>query len=77
LRNAASAASLRGSQNAADPFKKDNRTGISRTLHRISAIRDSNSRRSVVGLTYRIGRHIAGAPADAHRVFHGDFAFIN
>ena len=32
--------------------------GLTGTLHRISAIRDRDG--SVVGLTYRIGRHVAG-----------------
>lgn len=35
--------------------------GLTGTLHRISAIRDRDG--SVVGLTYRIGRHVAGTPA--------------
>jgi stage III sporulation protein SpoIIIAA len=39
-------------------FGKDNRAGIERTLHRISAIRNRNSR--IVGLTCRIGRAVFG-----------------
>jgi stage III sporulation protein SpoIIIAA len=39
-------------------FGKDNRAGIERTLHRISAIR--NRQGSVVGLTCRIGRAVYG-----------------
>ncbi|KAL6062201.1 PFAM ATPase associated with various cellular activities (AAA), variant 2 [Balamuthia mandrillaris] len=39
-------------------FTSDNRIGISKTLHRISAMR--NRVDAVVGLTYRIGRHIPG-----------------
>ena len=39
-------------------FGKDNRAGIERTLHRISAIRNRNSR--IVGLTCRIGRAVYG-----------------
>lgn len=39
-------------------FDADNRGGIERTLHRISAIR--NRRRDVVGLTCRIGRAVYG-----------------
>jgi stage III sporulation protein SpoIIIAA len=39
-------------------FDADNRAGIERTLHRISAIR--NRRRAVVGLTLRVGRAIYG-----------------
>lgn len=39
-------------------FGKDNRAGIERTLHRISAIRNRQSR--IVGLTCRIGRAVYG-----------------
>ncbi len=39
-------------------FAKDNRAGIERTLHRISALR--NRRGQVVGLTCRIGRAVYG-----------------
>ncbi|MCP4620239.1 MAG: AAA family ATPase, partial [Bradyrhizobium sp.] len=39
-------------------FDADNRAGIERTLHRISAIR--NRRGDVVGLTCRIGRAVYG-----------------
>ncbi len=39
-------------------FGKDNRAGIERTLHRISAIR--NRRGGIVGLTCRIGRAVYG-----------------
>ena len=39
-------------------FGPDNRAGIERTLHRISAIR--NRRGDVVGLTCRIGRAVFG-----------------
>ena len=46
---------------AGDPFHADNRMGLTGTLHRISAIRDRDG--SVIGLTYRIGRHVAGMPA--------------
>ena len=40
------------------PFGEDNRAGIERTLHRISAIR--NRRGKVVGLTCRAGRAVFG-----------------
>ncbi len=40
-------------------FGDDNRAGIERTLHRISAIR--NRRGEVVGLTCRVGRAISGS----------------
>ena len=45
---------------AGDPFHADNRMGLTGTLHRISAIRDRDG--SVIGLTYRIGRHVSGTP---------------
>ena len=40
-------------------FGEDNRAGIPRTLHRISAIR--NRRGHIVGLTCRIGRSVSGS----------------
>ena len=40
------------------PFGGDNRAGIERTLHRISAIRNRNNK--IVGLTLRVGRAIYG-----------------
>ncbi|CAL9184689.1 unnamed protein product [Musa hybrid cultivar] len=40
-------------------FAADNRAGISRTLHRISAIR--NRKGSIVGLTCRVGRSVTGS----------------
>ena len=42
-------------------FGEDNRAGIPRTLHRISAIR--NRRGHVVGLTCRAGRAVSGSTA--------------
>ena len=39
-------------------FGEDNRSGIERTLHRISAIR--NRRGRVVGITFRVGRAVYG-----------------
>lgn len=44
--------------NSIGDFDDDNRAGIARTLHRISAIR--NRRREVVGLTCRVGRAVYG-----------------
>ncbi len=41
------------------PFGDDNRSGIERTLHRISAIRNRSG--EVVGLTCRVGRAIRGS----------------
>jgi stage III sporulation protein SpoIIIAA len=40
-------------------FADDNRAGIDRTLHRISAIRNRGGR--IVGLTCRVGRAISGS----------------
>lgn len=39
-------------------FGSDERLGIPSTLHRISAIR--NRTRDIIGLTYRVGRHVSG-----------------
>lgn len=44
--------------NRVGAFGKDNRAGIERTLHRISAIRNRSGR--IVGLTCRIGRAVFG-----------------
>jgi stage III sporulation protein SpoIIIAA len=44
--------------NRVGAFGKDNRAGIERTLHRISAIR--NRRGKIIGLTCRIGRAVYG-----------------
>ena len=49
---------LRQIVNALGEFDDDNRAGIERSLHRISAIR--NRRRKIVGLTVRIGRAVYG-----------------
>ena len=40
------------------PFNQDNRSGIERTLHRISAIKNRNGK--IIGLTFRVGRAIVG-----------------
>ncbi|PKA53867.1 Uncharacterized protein ycf45 [Apostasia shenzhenica] len=40
-------------------FDADNRAGISRTLHRISAIRNRNG--AIIGLTCRVGRAVSGS----------------
>jgi len=40
-------------------FAVDNRAGISRTLHRISGIR--NRKGTIIGLTCRVGRAISGS----------------
>eukprot|EP00549_Striatella_unipunctata_P025538 CAMPEP_0118724908 /NCGR_PEP_ID=MMETSP0800-20121206/32850_1 /TAXON_ID=210618 ORGANISM="Striatella unipunctata, Strain CCMP2910" /NCGR_SAMPLE_ID=MMETSP0800 /ASSEMBLY_ACC=CAM_ASM_000638 /LENGTH=451 /DNA_ID=CAMNT_0006633557 /DNA_START=204 /DNA_END=1559 /DNA_ORIENTATION=- len=39
-------------------FGTDNRAGLERQLHRISAIR--NRRSDIIGLTLRVGRHVSG-----------------
>lgn len=44
--------------NRISPFGDDNRAGIERTLHRISAIRNRSGK--VVGLTCRVGRAVEG-----------------
>ncbi|MFZ0544767.1 MAG: AAA family ATPase, partial [Candidatus Promineifilaceae bacterium] len=44
--------------NGVGDFDEDNRAGIARTLHRISAIR--NRRGEIVGLTCRVGRAVYG-----------------
>ncbi|KAI3918789.1 hypothetical protein MKX01_042109 [Papaver californicum] len=54
-------------------FAVDNRAGISRTLHRISAIR--NRKGEIVGLTCRVGRAISGS-ADLLRDLVKDEASI-
>jgi len=49
---------IRAITEAISEFDADNRAGIERTLHRISAIR--NRHHDVVGLTCRIGRAVYG-----------------
>ena len=44
-------------------FGDDNRAGINRTLHRISAMRNRDGR--IVGLTCRAGRSVYGSAAMA------------
>ncbi len=53
-----SADTLRYVEERVGSFDEDNRAGIERTLHRISAIR--NRRGDIVGLTCRIGRAVYG-----------------
>ncbi|GAB4854950.1 hypothetical protein Ancab_023539 [Ancistrocladus abbreviatus] len=40
-------------------FSDDNRSGIDRSLHRVSAIR--NRKRQIIGLTCRVGRAVSGS----------------
>ena len=54
-------ADLAGVLERLGPFGGDNRAGIERTLHRISALR--NRRGEVVGLTCRVGRAVFGTVA--------------
>jgi stage III sporulation protein SpoIIIAA len=49
-----------------DIFSSDNRAGIPGTLHRISAIR--GRKHEILGLTYRIGRHLEGVGELIHDV---------
>ena len=44
--------------NSLSKFNNDNRTGINKTLHRISCIKNKNG--IIIGLTCRIGRNISG-----------------
>ena len=48
-------------------FGEDNRAGIPRTLHRISAIR--NRRGRIVGLTLRVGRSVSGSASLVRDLF--------
>lgn len=41
-----------------DMFRSDERLGVPSTLHRIAAMRNLN--KEVIGLTYRLGRHVPG-----------------
>lgn len=52
------AADLEHTVHQVGAFGADNRAGIERTLHRISAIRNRNG--AVVGLTCRVGRAVSG-----------------
>src|SRR6266566_8269256 len=54
----ASASDLDHVENNVGQFSDDNRAGIERTLHRVSAIRNRSGR--IVGLTMRVGRAVTG-----------------
>ena len=45
---------------ACHPFEDANRAGIDGMLHSVIAIRDRSAARTVIGLTFRIGRHVPG-----------------
>ncbi|KAA6428906.1 MAG: hypothetical protein FRX49_01016 [Trebouxia sp. A1-2] len=47
-------------KSTADKFDKDNRLRLDDSLHQVSAIRDSDEEHSIVGLTFRLGRHTPG-----------------
>ncbi|KAL0023917.1 hypothetical protein WJX79_010920 [Trebouxia sp. C0005] len=47
-------------KSTADLFDKDNRLRLDDSLHQVSAIRDSDEEHSIVGLTFRLGRHTPG-----------------
>ena len=51
-------------------FGNDNRAGLERQLHRISAIRNRNS--EIIGLTLRFGRHVSGNAAIISDLLFGD-----
>ncbi|MCD6107804.1 MAG: hypothetical protein J7J57_06350, partial [Caldisericaceae bacterium] len=51
-------------------FDKDNRAGIERTLHRISAVK--NRRGDIIGLTSRVGRAIYGTMEPIRDIIKGD-----
>jgi stage III sporulation protein SpoIIIAA len=53
-----SASDLEHVANNVGEFSDDNRAGIERTLHRVSAIRNRSGR--IVGLTMRVGRAVTG-----------------
>jgi stage III sporulation protein SpoIIIAA len=51
-------------------FGSDNRSGLERQLHRISAIRNRES--EIIGLTLRIGRHVSGNTGIISDLLFGD-----
>lgn len=53
-------------------FREDNRTGIDKTFHRISAIRDRYG--EIVGITVRFGRFIYGAAEPLYELLKHDRA---
>jgi stage III sporulation protein SpoIIIAA len=55
-------------------FDRDNRAGIEKTLHRISAI--FNRRNEIVGLTCRVGRAIFGTIEPLKDIFIGDKSIL-
>eukprot|EP00908_Phaeocystis_cordata_P000460 Transcript_10487.p1 GENE.Transcript_10487~~Transcript_10487.p1 ORF type:complete len:831 (-),score=192.75 Transcript_10487:133-2262(-) len=56
-------------------FGSDNRAGLEAQLHRISAVR--NRADAIIGLTMRVGRHVAGnAAMIADLLFHDDGSIL-
>jgi stage III sporulation protein SpoIIIAA len=55
-------------------FGEDNRAGIERTLHRISAIRNRGGR--IVGLTCRVGRAIYGTITPIEDIIHSEQSLL-
>ncbi|XP_073122188.1 protein SEEDLING PLASTID DEVELOPMENT 1 [Henckelia pumila] len=55
---------LRHANSKVGDFSDDNRSGIDRSLHRISAIR--NRKTQIIGLTCRVGRAISGSAEIIH-----------
>ena len=51
-------------------FGSDNRAGLERQLHRISAIRNRES--DIIGLTLRFGRHVSGNTGIISDLLFGD-----
>lgn len=51
-------------------FGSDNRAGLERQLHRISAIRNRES--DIIGLTMRFGRHVSGNAGIISDLLFGD-----
>ncbi len=47
-------------KSTADLFDRDNRLRLDDWLHQVSAIKDSDEEHSIVGLTFRLGRHRPG-----------------
>jgi stage III sporulation protein SpoIIIAA len=55
-------------------FGEDNRAGIERTLHRISAIRNRGGR--IVGLTCRVGRAVFGTIKTIEDIIHSEQSML-
>ncbi|XP_057979241.1 protein SEEDLING PLASTID DEVELOPMENT 1 [Malania oleifera] len=60
---------LRHAISKVSEFSDDNRSGIDRSLHRISAIR--NRKMQIIGLTCRVGRAVSGSAEIIHDLVEG------